>query len=97
MTDLELRPTAPARAPLPPTGPLRPLSPRRTPWQRVHAAVLRLDAATPAGRDRAADVLRALAIAGVVLGHWLVSGVVLQPAAISSGTARWAIGPDSPR
>lgn len=78
MTDLELRPPAPARKPLPPTGPLRPLSPRRTPWQRVHAAVLRLDAATPAGRDRAADVLRALAITGVVLGHWLVSGVVLQ-------------------
>ncbi|MGA4947132.1 acyltransferase family protein [Streptomyces lydicamycinicus] len=78
MTDLELRPPAPAQTPPLPTGPLRPLPPRRTPWQALHAAVLRIDAATPAGRDRAADVLRALAIMGVVLGHWLVSGVVLQ-------------------
>nr|WP_202447331.1 acyltransferase [Streptomyces sp. SID5468] len=44
----------------------------------MHSAVLRIDAATPAGRDRAVDVLRALAISGVVLGHWLVSAVVLQ-------------------
>ncbi|WP_432140242.1 acyltransferase family protein [Streptomyces sp. bgisy084] len=78
MTDLELRPPTPVRRPPLPTGPLRPRPPRRTPWQALHAAVLRLDAATPAERDRAADVLRALAITGVVLGHWLVSGVVLQ-------------------
>lgn len=37
----------------------------------------RLAAATPAGRDRSIDVLRALAIAGVVLGHWLVTAFVL--------------------
>ena len=36
----------------------------------------RLDAATPPDRDRAVDALRALAIAGVVLGHWLVTSVV---------------------
>ncbi|MFI0982743.1 acyltransferase family protein [Streptomyces sp. NPDC021093] len=47
-------------------------------FRRVHEAVLRIDAATPADRDRAVDVLRVLAITGVVLGHWLVSGVVLQ-------------------
>ncbi|MFG2092733.1 acyltransferase family protein [Streptomyces sp. NPDC048612] len=77
MTDLELRPAAPARRPRPPVPP-RPRPARRTPWQALHAAVLRLDASTPAERDRAADVLRALALVAVVLGHWLVSGVVLQ-------------------
>ncbi|MGH3120083.1 MAG: acyltransferase family protein [Streptosporangiaceae bacterium] len=37
----------------------------------------RIEAATPAGRDRSVDALRALAIAGVVLGHWLVTALVL--------------------
>ncbi|MFE1173379.1 acyltransferase [Streptomyces sp. NPDC058773] len=78
MTDLELRPQAPARRPPLPPGPLRPRPGRRTPWRALHTAVLRIDAATPAERDRAVDVLRALALTGVVLGHWLVSGVVLQ-------------------
>ncbi|MFF8844945.1 acyltransferase [Streptomyces sp. NPDC015127] len=36
----------------------------------------RIDAATPPGRDRAVDALRAFAIAGVVLGHWLVTALV---------------------
>ncbi|MFF4606038.1 acyltransferase family protein [Streptomyces sp. NPDC001339] len=45
---------------------------------RLHAAVLRIDAATSPGRDRAVDALRALSILGVVLGHWLVTGVVLR-------------------
>ncbi|MGX1132065.1 peptidoglycan/LPS O-acetylase OafA/YrhL [Streptomyces glaucescens] len=44
-----------------------------TPLIRVAA---RLDAATPATRDRAVDALRALAILGVVLGHWLVTALV---------------------
>ncbi|MET9833818.1 acyltransferase [Streptomyces sp. NPDC006385] len=35
-----------------------------------------MDAATPAGRDRAVDALRAFAILGVVLGHWLVTALV---------------------
>jgi len=39
----------------------------------------RLDTATPAGRDRVVDGLRALAMTGVVLGHWLVSGLALTP------------------
>ncbi|MET9954838.1 acyltransferase [Streptomyces sp. NPDC006339] len=39
--------------------------------------------ATPPGRDRALDALRALAILGVVLGHWLVTALVAD-----SGTLR---------
>lgn len=41
--------------------------------------VARIEAATPAGRDRTVDALRAVAILGVVLGHWLVSAVVSDP------------------
>ncbi|MFD7548732.1 acyltransferase [Streptomyces sp. NPDC059816] len=37
-----------------------------------------IDAATPADRDRAVDALRALAILGVVLGHWLVTALVVD-------------------
>jgi peptidoglycan/LPS O-acetylase OafA/YrhL len=36
-----------------------------------------VDAATPPQRDRAVDALRALAIAGVIGGHWLVTALVL--------------------
>ena len=36
----------------------------------------RITAATPATRDRAVDALRAFAILGVVLGHWLVTALV---------------------
>ncbi|MFE7412424.1 acyltransferase family protein [Streptomyces laurentii] len=36
----------------------------------------RIDAATPPDRDRALDALRALAILGVILGHWLVTALV---------------------
>lgn len=39
----------------------------------------RIEAATPAHRDRTIDALRAVAIVGVVLGHWLVSAVVSSP------------------
>ncbi|MFJ1808662.1 MULTISPECIES: acyltransferase [unclassified Streptomyces] len=42
----------------------------------VRQAVGRIDAATPPQRDRAVDALRALAILGVVLGHWLVTALV---------------------
>jgi peptidoglycan/LPS O-acetylase OafA/YrhL len=38
--------------------------------------VRRIDAATPSDRDRAVDALRALAVLGVVLGHWLVTALV---------------------
>jgi acyltransferase-like protein len=36
----------------------------------------RLDKATPPHRDRAVDALRALAIAGVIGGHWLVTALI---------------------
>src|ERR1700730_5977435 len=39
----------------------------------------RIDAATPPQRDRAVDALRALAIAGVIGGHCLVTALVLGP------------------
>lgn len=42
----------------------------------IGAFVRRIDAATPAHRDRAVDALRALAICGVVLGHWFVTALV---------------------
>ena len=38
-----------------------------------------IDAATPPNRDRVVDALRALAIAGVILGHWMVTALVLTP------------------
>lgn len=38
--------------------------------------VRRVEAGTAAGRDRAVDGLRAVAILGVVLGHWLVTATV---------------------
>lgn len=42
----------------------------------IRRAAARVDAATPLHRDRAVDALRALAILGVVLGHWLVTALV---------------------
>jgi len=44
---------------------------------RIRDLAARIDAATPEGRDRTVDALRALAIAGVILGHWLVTALVL--------------------
>ncbi|WEH20270.1 acyltransferase [Streptomyces sp. VNUA24] len=35
-----------------------------------------IDSTTPPHRDRAVDALRALAILGIILGHWLVSALV---------------------
>lgn len=42
----------------------------------MHGAAERVEAATPDHRDRAVDALRAGAIVGVVLGHWLVTALV---------------------
>ncbi|ARP72024.1 MULTISPECIES: acyltransferase family protein [Streptomyces] len=67
------RPTPVAWKDLSPAPPVR-----LTPVRRLHRAALRIDAATPLSRDRAVDVLRAYSILGVVLGHWLVSAVVLR-------------------
>jgi hypothetical protein len=44
---------------------------------RARGLAAKIDAATPAHRDRTVDALRALAIAGVILGHWLVTALVL--------------------
>src|SRR5205814_6430247 len=44
---------------------------------RIRDVAARIDAATPAHRDRTVDALRALAIAGVIGGHWLVTALVL--------------------
>ncbi|MEU7985120.1 acyltransferase [Streptosporangium canum] len=43
------------------------------------SAAARIESATPAGRDRGVDALRALAILGVVAGHWLVTTWVHGP------------------
>ncbi|WP_418958259.1 acyltransferase family protein [Streptomyces tritici] len=51
----------------------------------VRALVRRVEASTPPDRDRAVDALRALAILGVVLGHWLVTALVAD-----TGTLRTA-------
>ncbi|MFE2275815.1 acyltransferase [Streptomyces sp. NPDC059454] len=42
----------------------------------IRGAAERVDAATPDHRDRAVDALRAGAVLGVVLGHWLVTALV---------------------
>lgn len=42
----------------------------------VSELVRRVESATPPDRDRAVDALRAAAILGVVLGHWLVTALV---------------------
>ncbi|MFE2045084.1 acyltransferase [Streptomyces sp. NPDC059477] len=48
----------------------------RSGWHALGHWAARMDAATPAHRDRAVDALRAFAILGVVLGHWLVTALV---------------------
>ncbi|WP_214409009.1 acyltransferase family protein [Sphaerisporangium fuscum] len=40
----------------------------------------RVAAGTPSGRDRGADALRALAIIGVIAGHWLVTAWMIDAA-----------------
>jgi peptidoglycan/LPS O-acetylase OafA/YrhL len=51
----------------------------------VRDLIRRIDGATPPDRDRGIDALRALAIVGVALGHWLVTALVAD-----SGTMRVA-------
>ncbi|MFG2749137.1 acyltransferase family protein [Streptomyces xanthophaeus] len=51
---------------------------------RWSALAGRIDSATPAGRDRAVDALRALAILGVVLGHWLVTALTTADGGLSA-------------
>ena len=49
----------------------------RRPATGIRGLAARIDAATPPHRDRTVDALRALAIGGVILGHWLVTALVL--------------------
>ncbi|MFD9380074.1 acyltransferase [Streptomyces sp. NPDC059999] len=44
----------------------------------------RIHAATPASRDRSVDALRAFAILGVVLGHWLVTALTTANGGLST-------------
>ena len=44
--------------------------------QEMRRGADRIGAATPPGRDLAVDALRAAAVLGVVLGHWLVTALV---------------------
>src|SRR3984893_15403497 len=44
--------------------------------RQIRVLARRVDAATPPQRARAVDALRALAIAGVIGGHWLVTALV---------------------
>ncbi|MER6086621.1 acyltransferase family protein [Streptomyces bluensis] len=53
---------------------------------RVRTLAGRLDAATPSERDRAVDALRALAVLGVVLGHWLVTALVADGGALRAAS-----------
>ncbi|MFJ7592757.1 acyltransferase [Streptomyces sp. NPDC097617] len=43
-----------------------------------------IEAATPAERDRTVDALRALAILGVVLGHWLVTALTARDGSLAT-------------
>lgn len=56
----------------------------REPQTRWSVLVDRIDAGTPAHRDRAVDALRAFAILGVVLGHWLVTALTSADGALSA-------------
>ncbi|MFF4100077.1 acyltransferase [Streptomyces sp. NPDC001903] len=44
----------------------------------------RIDAGTPSDRDRTVDALRAFAILGVVLGHWLVTALTTADGGLST-------------
>jgi peptidoglycan/LPS O-acetylase OafA/YrhL len=55
-------------------------------WQGVRRGAGRIGAATPPGRDRAVDALRAAAVLGVVLGHWLVTALVSDGRALRTAS-----------
>jgi len=62
---------------------------------QIQPLARRIDAATPANRDRAVDALRALAIAGVIGGHWLVTALAAG-AAHGTGHGGTVLHDDSP-
>jgi Acyltransferase family len=61
----------------------RPPAARASGWR---ALARRIDAATPPTRDRAVDGLRALAIAGVVVGHWFVMATAVRDGAVAGAS-----------
>ncbi|MFE0509959.1 acyltransferase [Streptomyces sp. NPDC058964] len=67
------------------TAARRPGLPRRA-LDAVRHGARRVDAATPPSRDRAVDALRAFAILGVVLGHWLVTALVADGGALRAAS-----------
>ncbi|MFJ6832431.1 acyltransferase [Streptomyces sp. NPDC091209] len=52
----------------------------------LRTAIHGIERATPVERDRAVDALRALAILGVVLGHWLVTALVADGGALHTAS-----------
>ncbi|MFF3328808.1 acyltransferase [Streptomyces sp. NPDC002888] len=64
---------------------MRETTPRRV-RNGIRQGADRVDAATPAERDRAVDALRAFAILGVVLGHWLVTALVADGATLHTAS-----------
>ncbi|MGW1762854.1 acyltransferase family protein [Streptomyces sp. NPDC002073] len=58
----------------------------RVRFAALTAGAARIEAATPAGRDRSLDALRAVAIAGVVLGHWLVTALTTRDGALHTAS-----------
>ncbi len=52
----------------------------------IRRGATRVDAATPPDRDRAVDALRAFAILGVVMGHWLVTALVADSGALHTAS-----------
>ncbi|MER6303762.1 acyltransferase, partial [Kitasatospora sp. NPDC001539] len=49
------------------------------PLTTLRRAAEKVDAKTPASRDRALDGLRALALLSVPIGHWMLGGLTLSP------------------
>ncbi|MFG3229866.1 acyltransferase [Kitasatospora sp. NPDC048194] len=49
------------------------------PLTTLRRAAEKVDAQTPASRDRALDGLRALALLSVPIGHWMLGGLTLSP------------------
>jgi peptidoglycan/LPS O-acetylase OafA/YrhL len=64
-----------------------PAARRRGPLAPWRALTGRIDAATPPTRDRAIDGLRALAILGVVVGHWFVMAMTVDGDGALRGTS----------
>ncbi|GAA2595627.1 acyltransferase family protein [Streptomyces axinellae] len=80
--DSDPSPIATPTAPGPPALPVAEAAHQRVPAGKVRARAVRavraVDERTPAHRDRAIDGLRALALLGVVLGHWMLGGLPLN-------------------